>query len=201
MPTPTHLIRAVGRRICTLRELRGLTQRQLSERAGVGYAELSKIENGQRAASLITLDAIARGLQSSLTVLLDHELPLDLPRYRGCLEPAPRGRARPARRGDPRDQRHPDRSLRDAVGGQMTSDTDTDALKVRVGARLRALRRARDLSQRDVASLLNTDAAEVSRHESGARCPSVPLLARYAEVLEVPIYELLRFDEPVVTLG
>jgi transcriptional regulator with XRE-family HTH domain len=78
----------------------------------------------------------------------------------------------------------------------MTPDTDTDALKVRVGARLRALRRARDLSQRDVASLLNTDAAEVSRHESGARCPSVPLLARYAEVLEVPIYELLRFDEP-----
>ena len=69
---------------------------------------------------------------------------------------------------------------------------DTDALKVRVGARLRALRRARDLSQRDVASLLNTDAAEVSRHESGAR---------YAEVLEVPIYELLRFDEPVATLG
>ena len=47
----------------------------------------------------------------------------------------------------------------------------------------------------------NTDAAEVSRHESGARCPSVPLLARYAEVLEVPIYELLRFDEPSLTLG
>ena len=63
MTTPTKLIRAVGRRICTLRELRGLTQRQLSERAGVGHAELSKIENGQRAASLITLDAIARGLQ------------------------------------------------------------------------------------------------------------------------------------------
>ena len=77
MTTPTKLIRAVGRRICTLRELRGLTQRQLSERAGVGHAELSKIENGQRAASLITLDAIARGLQSSLTVLLDHEQPLD----------------------------------------------------------------------------------------------------------------------------
>ena len=83
----------------------------------------------------------------------------------------------------------------------MTPDTDTNALKVRVGARLRGLRRARDLSQRDVAALLNTDAAEVSRHESGARCPSVPLLARYAEVLEVPIYELLRFDEPGLSLG
>ena len=83
----------------------------------------------------------------------------------------------------------------------MTSDTDRDALKGRVGARLRALRRARDLSQRDVASLLNVDAAEVSRHESGLRCPSVPVLARYAEVLEVPIYELLRFDEPGLTPG
>ena len=79
--------------------------------------------------------------------------------------------------------------------------TATDTLKVRVGARLRELRRARDLCQRDLASLLNIDAAEVSRHESGARCPSVPLLARYAEVLEVPIYELLRFDEPGLSLG
>lgn len=78
MSTPSDLIRAVGRRVCTLRELRGLTQRQLAQRSKVGHAELSKIENGQRAASLITLDAIARGLQSSLTVLLDHEQPLDL---------------------------------------------------------------------------------------------------------------------------
>ena len=62
----------------------------------------------------------------------------------------------------------------------MTPDTGTDALKIRVGARLRALRRARDLSQRDVASLLNTDAAEVSRHEAGARSPPVPLLPRPA---------------------
>jgi transcriptional regulator with XRE-family HTH domain len=87
MTTPTHLIRAVGRRICTLRELRGLTQRQLSERAGVGHAELSKIENGQRAASLITLDAIARGLQSSLTVLArPRAAPRPPPRHRGCLD-------------------------------------------------------------------------------------------------------------------
>ena len=83
----------------------------------------------------------------------------------------------------------------------MTPDTDTDTLKVRLGARLRVLRRARDLSQRDVASLLNIDAAEVSRHESGTRCPSVPLLARYAEVLEVPLHTMLHFDEPTLTPG
>ena len=77
MSTPSDLIRAVGRRICTLRELRGLTQRQLAQRSKVGDAELSKIENGKRAANLVTLSAIARGLQSSLTVLLDHEQPLD----------------------------------------------------------------------------------------------------------------------------
>ncbi|MBK9371608.1 MAG: helix-turn-helix domain-containing protein [Deltaproteobacteria bacterium] len=78
MTTPTKLIRAVGRRICTLRELRGLTQRQLSERAGVGHAELSKIENGQRAASPHHPRRHRSGLQSSLIVLLDHEQPLDL---------------------------------------------------------------------------------------------------------------------------
>ena len=73
----SNLIRFIGRRICTLRELRGLTQRDLAERTGVGHAELSKIENGQRAASLITLDHIARGLETTLTVLLDDEQPLD----------------------------------------------------------------------------------------------------------------------------
>jgi transcriptional regulator with XRE-family HTH domain len=156
MTTPTKLIRAVGRRICTLRELRGLTQRQLSDRAGVGHAELSKIENGQRAASLITLDAIARGLQSSLTVLLDHEQPLD--------------------------------DLR-GIEGALTLLRDAEPAQ-------------RDKAIRVINAILIASAeTPVSRHESGARCPSVPLLARYAEVLEVPIYELLRFDEPGLSLG
>ena len=81
-PTPTSPRSTTCTRTCVASRAPSrpptTTSAKLSERAGVGHAELSQIENGQRAASLITLDAIARGLQSSLTVLLDHEQPLDL---------------------------------------------------------------------------------------------------------------------------
>ena len=83
----------------------------------------------------------------------------------------------------------------------MTPPNDRKAVASLVGARLRATRKARDMSQSDLASLLSVNAAEVSRHESGLRCPSVPALARYAEVLDVPIHELLNFDAPILAPG
>lgn len=75
------------------------------------------------------------------------------------------------------------------------------AIASRVGDRLRGTRKARGLSQGDVASLLNVSAAEVCRHETGQRCPTVALLARYAEVLEVPLNDLLDFDAPIRAAG
>ncbi len=79
----------------------------------------------------------------------------------------------------------------------MSAATHRQALAARVGARLRGTRKARSLSQGDIASLLNVNPAEVSRHETGQRCPTVPLLARYAEVLEVPLPDLLDFEAPI----
>src|SRR4051794_37952262 len=55
----------VGARIRSIRERRGLSQRQLSLVAGAGCtpAYISRIESGDRAPSLNVLEAIAAGLQ------------------------------------------------------------------------------------------------------------------------------------------
>ena len=46
MPTPTHLIRAVGRRICTLRELRGDARRRRERSLGAPSLHLAEVGVG-----------------------------------------------------------------------------------------------------------------------------------------------------------
>lgn len=53
------------------REYRGLTQQELSERAGISKAYLSQIESGKRQGRLDTLSALARSLEVPLEVLTD----------------------------------------------------------------------------------------------------------------------------------
>lgn len=66
---------AMGRRIAELREERGWTQKELSERGGLSVTFLSEVENGRRnisSAKLLriadelgtTMDYLARGIQS-----------------------------------------------------------------------------------------------------------------------------------------
>ena len=50
----------IGRRIATLRKLAGLTQEQLSERAGLQRSHISKIEAGKYAVTFETIQAIAK---------------------------------------------------------------------------------------------------------------------------------------------
>lgn len=61
----------------------------------------------------------------------------------------------------------------------------------RLGLQLRVLRTARELSQEDVATAAGLDRSYVSRIERGAHNMTVLTLARLAEVLEVPVGELL----------
>jgi len=53
-----------------LRQHRGLTQRQLAERAGLNAVYLSQIENGKRTGSVETLGRIARNLDVDLDDLV-----------------------------------------------------------------------------------------------------------------------------------
>ena len=53
------------------REHRGLTQQELSKRAGISKPYLSQIETGKRQGTVETLSAIARSLDVPLDVLTD----------------------------------------------------------------------------------------------------------------------------------
>jgi transcriptional regulator with XRE-family HTH domain len=52
-----------GARIATLRKARGLTQRQLAERASVSYSLLTKVESGAAGATPALIGAVARALR------------------------------------------------------------------------------------------------------------------------------------------
>ncbi|MEW6489163.1 MAG: helix-turn-helix transcriptional regulator [Thermodesulfobacteriota bacterium] len=67
--TPSTL----GRRIATLRDRRGWTQKQLAERASVSVPFLSEIENDKRKAGADVILRIAKALRASLNYLMKGE--------------------------------------------------------------------------------------------------------------------------------
>lgn len=64
------LVKTVGASVRALRERRGLTQVALAKRAGVMRATLRRVESGEHAATLDTLDVIARALKVGVRDLL-----------------------------------------------------------------------------------------------------------------------------------
>jgi len=61
---------------------------------------------------------------------------------------------------------------------------------VDIGKRLRALRKAKGLSQGDVAGRSGLSRHYVSRVENGHATPSLPELAKWANALDVQLYQL-----------
>jgi transcriptional regulator with XRE-family HTH domain len=68
----------------------------------------------------------------------------------------------------------------------------------RVGASLRALRRARDLSQQDLAQLAGVTASAISQAERTERGLSLATLARLSSALGVTINDLRHGDDPEI---
>ena len=66
-------IRALGRRIRAERERRGLSLAALAGRAGVSRSMLSDVERGAKAPTVLVLDRIATGLDTSIARLLGAE--------------------------------------------------------------------------------------------------------------------------------
>jgi transcriptional regulator with XRE-family HTH domain len=60
------------------------------------------------------------------------------------------------------------------------------------GARLRELRTAAGLSQRDLASLVGTSSAAISNLEAGNNAPTLGTLVRLAEALGCRVVELVE---------
>ncbi|MBQ8938356.1 MAG: helix-turn-helix transcriptional regulator [Bacteroidaceae bacterium] len=59
----------IGLRIMALRKLAGLTQEQLSERAGLQRSHVAKIERGKYAVTFETIQAIAEALSMTVDII------------------------------------------------------------------------------------------------------------------------------------
>jgi transcriptional regulator with XRE-family HTH domain len=64
-----------------------------------------------------------------------------------------------------------------------------------IGDRLRELREAKKLSQRDIQQRTGLLRAYISRVENGHTVPAVETLERIARALEIPIYQLMYEGE------
>src|SRR6185295_6051669 len=64
-----HLMEAVGTQVKTLRQALSITASEVAQAAGLSVAMLSKIENGQTAPSLATLQSLAAALNVPITAL------------------------------------------------------------------------------------------------------------------------------------
>ncbi len=69
-----------------------------------------------------------------------------------------------------------------------------------LGGRIRQLRLERHFTQSRLAELAETDQAHLARIERGERWPSVPLLFRLADALEIEVARLFRREDDVEDL-
>jgi transcriptional regulator with XRE-family HTH domain len=67
-----------------------------------------------------------------------------------------------------------------------------------IGAKLRELREAKNLSQGDIEERTGLHRAYISRVERGHNVPTVGTLEKFAHALEIPLYRFFADEEPVV---
>ena len=77
----------------------------------------------------------------------------------------------------------------------MTVATETSTSPAELGARVRALREAMDLSLRDLAERSGVSAPMLSQVERGETSPTIQVASRIAAGLELRLSQLLRLDE------
>lgn len=68
-------------------------------------------------------------------------------------------------------------------------------LKQALGNRIRSFRKARRLSQERLAELTNLSVTFLGSAERGQSLPSLKTCQRLADALQVPLWELFRFDD------
>ena len=65
------LVKAIGLKVKSLRELRGLTQTALSHEADLMLSQIGRIERGETNPTISTLQVLAEALDVPLTTLVD----------------------------------------------------------------------------------------------------------------------------------
>lgn len=76
MPTPSKhsrhpVLTALGEAIRSRRKALGLSQEQLSDKAGLDRSYLGQIERGENSIALLPLKSIADALETSVATLMD----------------------------------------------------------------------------------------------------------------------------------
>lgn len=64
-------------------------------------------------------------------------------------------------------------------------------LAVRIGKHLRSTRRVKDITQEELAEMLDVSVCWISRIERGVKLPNLKFLSRMAKALKVTVKELL----------
>ena len=75
--------------------------------------------------------------------------------------------------------------------------TPSFSAAARIGKQLRYTRRVKDVTQEELAELLDVSVGWVSKLERGVNVPNMKLLFRIAEVLQVQVRELLPQNAPM----
>ena len=68
-------------------------------------------------------------------------------------------------------------------------------IKTLFGNRIRRLRKARSITQEDLAYILKTDTRQIGRIENGEAFVNLKTVTKLANALDVPVKELFDFDE------
>ncbi len=163
-----------GDSIRRLREEKGLTQRELAERAGLSPSYVNEIENGRKRPSLRVLNRLAGGLGVPAGVLM------------GPLGIAAAAMAEGG--GDDSSE-----SVTPAVGAAST------VAELGVGDRLRLARQGKGLTLAQLADKTGLSISYLSDVERGVELPAVETLAALATSLEVRVSDLVRRE--AATLG
>ena len=91
--------------------------------------------------------------------------------------------------------------MKEPARGEASDERREKELGERVGARIRYIRVARDMTQEELAQRMGTKRPAVSNWENGINIPSFPTLAKLASTFSVPIRHLLgpetEFDPDV----
>lgn len=76
---------------------------------------------------------------------------------------------------------------------------NTEVLYMNIGRNISALRKARGITQEELANELGVSAQAVSKWENDSSCPDVSLLTKIADYFEVTVDALLRSNEEEIT--
>lgn len=77
----------------------------------------------------------------------------------------------------------------------VTIQITSMALKLRFGRRLRLLRRRRDLTQEQLAELINVSVESISNMERGINAPSFETLEKLEAALQMPVHLMFDFEK------